>query len=96
MIIDRKQVVNAMRLVILLLLVIYPKENNARNGFVLDSINMTDSVFEQCSYCDERSDRAGSRAVANALREYMTKNHINIVLDQGRLLIKMYIQKKSL
>ena len=68
------------------MLVIYPKENKAWNGFVLNSINMTDSVFEQCSYCDERSDRAGSRVVADALREYMTQNHINILLEQGNFL----------
>ena len=53
------------------------------NGFVLDSIDMTDATFEQCSFCDERSDRAGSRAVADALREYMTQNHVNILLEQG-------------
>ena len=77
-----------MRQVILLLLVIYAKEYYAQNGkdFVLDSVDMTDAVFEQCSYCDERSDRAGSRAVADALREYMTQNHINILLEQGNFL----------
>jgi len=52
------------------------------DGFVLDSIDMTDATFERCSFCDDRSDRAGSRAVADALREYMTKNHINILLEQ--------------
>ena len=84
-----------MRQVILLLLVIYAKEYYAQNGkdFVLDSLDMTDAVFEQCSYCDERSDRAGSRAVADALREYMTRNHINILLEQGKFLGKYQIEK---
>ena len=84
-----------MRQVILLLLVIYAKEYYAQNGkdFVLDSLDMTDAVFEQCSYCDERSDRAGSRAVADALREYMTRNHINILLEQGKFFGKYQIEK---
>ena len=84
-----------MRQVILLLLVIYAKEYYAQNGkdFVLDSVDMTDAVFEQCSYCDERSDRAGSRAVADALREYMTRNHINILLEQGKFFGKYQIEK---
>ena len=84
-----------MRQVILLLLVIYAKEYYAQNGkdFVLDSLDMTDAVFEQCSYCDERSDRAGSRAVADALREYMTRNHINILLEQGKFFVKYQIEK---
>ena len=50
---------------------------------------MTDATFEQCSFCDDRSDRAGSRAVADALREYMTKNHINILLEQGNFFLKV-------
>ena len=53
------------------------------SGFVVPSIDMSDATFEQCSFCDERSDRAGSRAVADALREYMTQNHVNILLEQG-------------
>ena len=77
-----------MRQVVFLLLVIYAKEDYAQNNFVLDSVDMTDAVYEQCSYCDERSDRAGSRAVADALREYMTRNHINILLEQGKFLRK--------
>ena len=77
-----------MRHVILFLLIIYAKEDYAQNSFVLDSIDMTDAVYEQCSTCDERSDRAGSRAVADALREYMTRNHINILLEQGKFLRK--------
>ena len=56
------------------------------NGFVVPSIDMSDATFEQCSFCDERSERAGSRAVAEALREYMTQNHINILLEQGNFL----------
>ena len=84
-----------MRQVIILLLVIYAKENYAQNGkdFVLDSVDMTDEVFDQCSHCDERSDRAGSRAVADALREYMSRNHINILLEQGKFL-GQYIEEE--
>ena len=57
------------------------------NGFVVPSIDMSDATFEQCSFCDERSERAGSRAVADALREYMTQNHINILLEQGNFYV---------
>jgi len=77
-----------MRQVVFLLLVVYAKEDNAQNNFVLDSVDMTDAVYEQCSYCDERSDRAGSRAVADALREYMSRNHINILLEQDEVKVQ--------
>ena len=85
-----------MRQVIQLVLVIYAKENHAQNGFVLDSIDMTDAVLEQCEYCEEQSDQvdedaalqeqieAGSSEIANALQEYMTQNHVNILLEQGK------------
>ena len=53
------------------------------NGFALDSIDLTDAVFEQCSTCDARANRAGSRAVADALRKYMTQNHVEILLEKG-------------
>ena len=39
------------------MLVIYAKENHAQNWFVLDSIDMTDAVLEQCEYCEEQSDQ---------------------------------------
>ena len=74
-----------MRHVIFLLLIIYAKEDFAQNS-VLDTIDMNNTTYDQCSTCDERSDRAGSRAVADALREYMTQNHINILLEQGNFL----------
>ena len=50
-----------MRQMILLVLVIYAKEYYAQNGFVLDSIDMTDAVFEQCEYCDEKSNQRNQR-----------------------------------
>jgi len=50
--------------------------------FVLDSIDLDEATFQACSYCDERSDRAGTRAAATALREFMTKNHVDIVLNK--------------
>ena len=82
-----------MRMVILLLLMINLKENSAQNGFVLDSIDMTDAMFDQCSYCDERSDRVGSKAVSDSLREYMTRNHIKILLEQGKCFEKILTQR---
>jgi len=51
--------------------------------FRLSAINMDDNTFKDCSFCDERSDRAGSRATANALREYMTRNQVAITVDKG-------------
>ena len=64
------------------------------NDFVLDSIDLTDAVFEQCTTCDARSDRAGNRAVAGALREYMTRNHVQILLAKGLLCIfKTWLMK---
>ena len=44
---------------------------------------MSDQTFQDCQYCDERSDRAGGRATANSLRDYMTRNHIGFVVDKG-------------
>ena len=98
-----------MRQIILLVLVTYAKEYYAQNGFVLDSIDMTDAVFEQCEYCHEKSDRRSgsqqirrkvnqsdqavapqeqiesvSKTVEDALRKYMTQNHINILLEHGK------------
>jgi len=68
-----------------LLVAIYALVEFAVNGFVLDSIEMSDAIFEQCSFCDERSNRAGSRAVSNTLRDYMSQNHINILLEQDEV-----------
>jgi len=51
--------------------------------FVLPALNMDARTFQACSYCDARADRAGSRATANALREYMTRNHVAITVDKG-------------
>jgi len=66
-------------IIFLLLLLIYisPTYN-----FVLNSIDLDESTFQTCTYCDERSDRAGSRAASNALREYMTRNHVDIILNK--------------
>ena len=61
------------------------------NGFALDSLDLTDAVFEQCSTCDARSDRAGSKAVGEALKEYMTRNHVKILLERGKFLVSNYI-----
>ncbi|XP_023338834.1 uncharacterized protein LOC111709407 [Eurytemora carolleeae] len=51
--------------------------------FILPSINIDDESYETCGYCDERSDRAGSRTTANSLREFMTRNFIKIAVDSG-------------
>jgi len=72
-----------MRKAIFLLLALFAITNQIANGFVLDSIDMTNATFEQFSSPDERSDRAGSEIVADALREYMTQNQIKILLDQS-------------
>jgi len=55
----------------------------AQGKFVLPSVPMDDKVFQECSYCDARADRAGSRATASALKEFMTKNHIQFIVDKG-------------
>jgi len=72
-----------MQKAISLLLALFAITNHLANGFVLDSIDMDNSTFEQFSSPDERSDRAGSEIVADALREYMTQNQIKILLDQS-------------
>ena len=69
-----------MQKAILILLAFFVATNNVANGFVLDSIDMTNSTFEQLS---SGSDRAVSEIVADALREYMTQNEIKILLDQS-------------
>ena len=53
------------------------------SDFVVPYIDVNDNTFKQLSYGDKRS---GSRVVADALREYMTQNHIFILLEQGRFL----------
>ena len=63
-----------------ILLTFFAVTNNVANGFVLDSIDMTNSTFEQLS---SGSDREVSEIVADALREYMTQNEIKILLDQS-------------
>ena len=72
-----------MRQVILVLLAIYVSTDYVVNGFILDSINMTNETFDEVSLRDGGSDAAGSRVVAEALREYMTQNHIKILLEQS-------------
>jgi len=72
-----------MQKAISLLLALFAITNHLANGFVLDSIDMDNSTFEQFSSPDDRSDRAGSEIVADALREYMTQNQIKILLDQS-------------
>ena len=72
-----------MQKAILLLLALFAITNHLANGFILDSIDMDNSTFEQFSSPDDRSDRAGSEIVADALREYMTQNQIKILLDQS-------------
>jgi len=71
----------------LLFLCLFTGKSRA-NNFVLDSIDLTDVVFEQCTTCDARSDRAGNRAVAGALREYMTRNHVQILLEKDEVKVR--------
>jgi len=56
--------------------------------FLLKKMAMDDETFEVCSYCDERSDKLGSSVVAKELREFMTRDHIKIVVDKGDVLVK--------
>jgi len=51
--------------------------------FILKSVNMNEETFQNCQFCDARSDRVGSRASANALREFMKQNFVKIVVDSG-------------
>jgi len=56
--------------------------------FLLKKMAMDDETFEVCSYGDERSDQLGSSVVAKALREFMTKDNVKIVVDKGDVLVK--------
>ena len=58
----------------------YPKVST----FVVPYIDVNDNTFKQLSYGDTRT---GSRAVADALREYMTQNQIYILLEQGKFFL---------
>merc|ERR1711962_188115 len=51
--------------------------------FILKSVNMNEKTFQNCQFCDARSDRVGSRASANALRDFMKQNFVKIVVDSG-------------
>jgi len=53
------------------------------NGFILNSITMDQTTFDACSTCDARADRAGNKAVADALRNFMTRNHVKIAIESG-------------
>lgn len=66
------------------------------NGFALDSIDLTDAVFQQCTTCDARSDRAGLRAVAGALRDYMTRNHVKILLEKDDVKVEESLPDESI
>jgi len=55
----------------------------ALSKFKVTELNVDDSRFQDLGYCDERADRAANRLVANALRRYMTLNHVKITVDKG-------------
>ena len=42
-------------------------------GFLLPNITLDAATYQACSTCDARADRAGNLAVAEALKEFMTK-----------------------
>ena len=42
----------------------------------MESINVDDATYEACGYCDERSDRAGSRSTATSLRLHINNSEI--------------------
>jgi len=52
-------------------------------GFLLPSITMDAATYEACSTCDGRADRAGNRVVAEALKRFMTKNHVKLAIKSG-------------
>jgi len=52
-------------------------------GFLLPSITMDAATYEACSTCDGRAERAGNRVVAEALRKFMTKNHVKLAIKSG-------------
>ena len=43
------------------------------SGFLLPNISLDTATYQACSTCDARADRAGNLALAEALREFMTK-----------------------
>jgi len=59
----------------------------AIQGFILDEITLTQDIIDQCSTCDARADRAGKLAVATALREFMTKNHVKLAIESGDVVL---------
>jgi len=82
-----------MQKAILILLAFFVATNNVASCFVLDSIDMTNSTFEQLS---SGSDRAVSEIVADALREYMTQNEIKILLDQSDVKVQQRFPDESI
>jgi len=68
----------------------------AIQGFILDEITLTPDIFDQCSTCDTRADRAGNLAVANALREFMTTNHVKVAIESGDVLLTEYVPNEKI
>merc|ERR1712241_1071029 len=52
-------------------------------GFLLPNITLDAATYQACSTCDARADRAGNLAGAEALREFMTKNHVKLAIASG-------------
>jgi len=51
--------------------------------FILNDISLSDQEVAECRHADARSNQAGGRLTAAALRNYMTRNNIKIVVDKG-------------
>lgn len=68
----------------------------AIQGFILDEITLTQDIFDQCSTCDARADRAGNLAVATALREFMTTNHVKLAIESGDVVLTQNLPNEKI
>jgi len=59
----------------------------AIQGLPFDEITLTQKIFDECSTCDARADRAANSAVATALREFMETNHVKLAIESGDVVL---------
>jgi len=53
------------------------------SSFIIPEVNITDPLFEESKQCNAASNRVGSSVISSALRQFMTRNHVKIVVNQG-------------
>ena len=53
------------------------------SGFLLSNLTLDEATWAACATCDTRADRAGTRAVAEALKDFMTRNHVKLAIASG-------------